>query len=97
MTLAPGTVIVATKSQVSCQLEGEAVILHLDHGIYFGLNPVGTTIWEFIQQPRTIDDVRRQVLQEYDVTPEQCETELSGFVESLAAAGLITVTDATPA
>ena len=96
MALTPGKVIVATKSQVSCQLEGEAVILHLDQGVYFGLNEVGTTIWEFIQQPRTVDDVRRRVLEEYDVTPEQCERELTGFVESLAGAGLITVSDATP-
>ena len=30
------------------EIEGEAVLLHLGTGIYFGLNAVGTRIWQLL-------------------------------------------------
>ena len=38
-------------------LEGEAVILSLHDGIYYGLNSVGLRIWELIQQPRSLGSI----------------------------------------
>jgi len=37
--------VVATKTKVSSDLGGEAVILDLKSGVYYGLNDVGTRIW----------------------------------------------------
>ena len=40
--------VVASPSQVSRTVEGEAVILELGQGTYYGLDPVGTHVWDLI-------------------------------------------------
>ena len=37
MTISNYSIVVAVKSQVSCQLDAETVVLHVDKGLYFGL------------------------------------------------------------
>ena len=51
------SVVSAFPEQVSCDLLGEAVILDLRKGIYYGLNEVGAQVWALIQQPRTISEI----------------------------------------
>jgi hypothetical protein len=86
--------IVAAKDQVSCDLRGETAILHVRTGIYYGLDPVGTFVWNLIQKPTTFDQLRDSVLSEYDVESDQCERDLCTLLEELAAAQLIEFRDA---
>ncbi|HEY8132321.1 MAG TPA: PqqD family protein [Thermoanaerobaculia bacterium] len=83
--------VVAVKNQVSCDPGGEAVILHLDSGVYYGLNPVGAWIWNLIQSPRTVDEIRQAVLDQYDVEVDRCESDLQALLQDLAAAQLIEI------
>ena len=43
------TRILASDKVVGCEIDGEIVLLHLDTGTYFGLNPVGAEIWNFVR------------------------------------------------
>jgi coenzyme PQQ synthesis protein D (PqqD) len=86
--------VVAARSQVSCDLDGEAAILHLESGVYYGLNPVGAWIWNLIQRPMTVDEIRRAILKRYDVEPDLCERDLHTLLQDLAAADLIEIRDA---
>lgn len=83
--------IVATKEQVSSDLAGEAVILNLKSGVYYGLNAVGSSIWDLIQQPKTVNEIRAALLAEYDVEPDQCDGDLHTILTDLLGAGLIEV------
>src|SRR5512141_948917 len=87
--------VVRAKDQVSCDLVGEAVILNLESGVYYGLNPVGARIWELIQEPRTVSAVLDVLLEQYDVTPERCKGDLFALLEDLAAWKLIEITPAS--
>ncbi len=91
--LAPWSRVVAAPDQVSCDLGGEAAILQLTSGIYYGLNPVGARVWALLQQPHTVSDIRDALLAEYDVGPERCERDLFAVLEALAAERLIKVQD----
>ncbi len=84
--------IVATKEQVSADLSGESVILSFKSGVYYGLDPVGATVWGLIQEPKSLAEVRDAVLQEYDVEPERCEREVLALLQHLAKEGLVEVT-----
>ena len=79
------TSVVAAKEQVSSDLAGEAVILDLKSGVYYGLNPVGASIWNLIQEPRTINEVRDAILAQYEVEPEQCDRDIKALLEELEA------------
>ena len=74
---------------VSRELEGEAVILNLESGVYFGLNEVGTRIWALIQQHGSLRKVLEAALQEYEVAPQVLENDLLQLIEQLQARGLV--------
>jgi hypothetical protein len=86
-----GARIVAVADQVSCDLAGEAAILNLKNGVYYGLNSVGAFIWNLVQQPKSIDEVKTAVLKEYDVDATQCEADLLLLLADLKENGLIEV------
>ncbi len=90
-TLLACSVVVAARDQVSCDLGGEAAILSIKNGVYYGLDPVGARIWQLIQQPRSVEELRNAVVQEYDVEPERCERDLITLLERLLVEGLIEV------
>ena len=91
------SVVVASKNQISNDLGGEAAILDLEAGVYYGLDEVGARIWELIQEPRAANEVRDVLLAEYDVEPERCEHDLLALLQRLADEGLIEVVGEAPA
>ncbi|MGZ4853424.1 MAG: PqqD family peptide modification chaperone [Halobacteriota archaeon] len=91
--IALDTTIVVSKDQVSADLGGEAIILNLKTGVYYELDAVGARIWEFIQEPRTVREVRDALLEEYDVDAERCEERLIRVLTELARSGLLTIAD----
>ena len=83
--------VVAAKDQVSSDLGGEVAILDLKAGVYYGLDAVGARIWSLIQEPRTVNEIRNILLEEYEVQPERCERDLLALLQRLADEGIIEV------
>jgi hypothetical protein len=56
------------------ELEGEAVLLNLETGVYFGLNEVGTRIWSLLQERVSLKQVleRLPVWQRRPFHERQC-------------------------
>ena len=90
-TVSNYSIIRATQDQVSSDLAGEAVILHLNSGVYYGVNEVGARIWNSIQQQKTVNDLQGMLLEEYEVEPEQLRSDTLPLLQKLAAEGLIEV------
>jgi len=86
--------VAAVKDQVSCVLDGETAILHLGSGTYYGLNAVGSTIWNLIQEPCTIAEIHDKLLQQYEADPGECERDLLNVLDDLCKAGLVEIRDA---
>lgn len=75
----------------SCDIAGEAVVLDLKQGVYYGLNPVGATIWNLLmERPRTFAELASAIGAEYEIDESQCRTEVAEFLDKLKAAGLVT-------
>jgi hypothetical protein len=87
--LSPGSHIVASKEQLSCDLVGEAVILNLRTGVYYGLDSVGARIWSLVQKPIRVSDLIDILLSEYDVDPDRCKRDLLDLLTELKATELI--------
>lgn len=90
-TISASSIVVAARDQISSDLAGEAVILHLNSGKYYGLDPVGARIWSLIKEPKMLSDVRDALLDEYEVEANSCERDLMELVAKLAAEGLVEV------
>ena len=91
-TILLDSVIVASKEQISTDLGGEVVILGLESGQYYSLNDVGTRIWDLVQGPKTVLELRDTIVGEYDVEPERCEQDVLEVLKHMVSEGLIEVT-----
>src|SRR5262245_31321457 len=85
------TIVVATKKQVHSELDGEAVILHLGSGTYYGLNSVGTFVWEMLRQPRKVAEILAGMLEKFEVDSDRCEADLMALLHRLSDERLIEV------
>lgn len=70
-------------------LEGEAVLLDLASGRYFGLNPVGTRIWLLLDAGSTVDAVVAAIAEEFEADPGEVARDVDELVTELAARGLV--------
>ena len=73
------------------ELQGEAVLLNLKSGVYLGLDAVGTRIWNLLQRHHVLQEVRDAMLQEYEVSADQCERDLLRLVGEMEQQGLAEV------
>jgi hypothetical protein len=87
------SVVVVAKDQISCDLAGEAAILNVKTGLYYGLDPVGARIWDLMQQPLPVAEIQNAITSEYDVEPERCASDLAELLQKLLAEGLIEIKD----
>jgi hypothetical protein len=76
---------------VSRDLEGEAIILNLESGTYFGLDSVGTRIWSLLQEDGSLRRTFELLRQEYDVEPERLKADILRLVEELRSNDLLSV------
>ena len=88
MTLTIESVFVIREGALFRDLDGEAVILDLDAGTYYGLNAVGTRIWQLILREGRLRSVLDHLCTEYDAPAEVLERDLLDLVRGLAEAGL---------
>ncbi len=89
------SIVAVGKEQVSSDLDGEAVILGLKSGVYYGLDAVGARIWNLIQQPSAVSDILDRLLREYEVEPDRFERDLLSLLQELATEGLIKIKNET--
>lgn len=74
---------------LSQEVNGETVLLDLDGESYFGLNEVGTRIWQLLKDELNIGNVLDTLDGEYDVSREQLERDVAKLLGSLEESGLI--------
>jgi hypothetical protein len=67
----------------------ETVMLSVEAGKYYGLNAVGSYVWERLQTPATLAELRAAVCAAFDVDARTCEADLLAFAGDLLAAGIV--------
>jgi hypothetical protein len=90
------SVVVESEGHVSADLRGEAVVLSVQRGSYFGLDEVGARIWSMLREPIQVLAIRDAIVSEFEVTPETCQRDLLEFLGELLSEGLIDVRTSTP-
>lgn len=85
------TFVSASEHQVFSVLDDESVILDLEEGIYYGLDTVGTRIWELLQNPIEVSELISTIEQEYDVERARCSEDIFNLLEDLEKHNLVNV------
>jgi len=96
MTITLDSRLAPSPDTVYRELDGEAVILHLESGQYYGLDAIGTRIWELLGDRRRPRDIVAVLLDEYDVEAGQLTSDLLALLNRLAERRLIDVEPSHP-
>lgn len=76
---------------LEAEVGDELVALEPEAGNCFGFNEVATWVWRRLAQPTRFDELRDELLAEYEVPPDQCGTELQALLDDMVAKRLVTV------
>jgi hypothetical protein len=70
-------------------LGDEAVILNVGTGVYFGLDEVGTRMWQLMSEHGSTEKVIEVMLTEYEFDEEQLRGDLETLIQQLSEKGLV--------
>jgi len=76
---------------LSQEVSGETVLLDLNNENYFGLNEVGTRIWQLLQEQNDLEIIYDIMLDEYEVDAKQLRKDFDDIINQLVESGLIAI------
>lgn len=76
---------------LEAELGDELVALDAEGGQCFGFNATAASVWRYLEQSASFDQLRRALREEYDVDEGQCTLELKTLLEELVAGGLVRI------
>ena len=93
MAISINSVILKNPTIISSKMDDEVVMMNIEKGNYYGLNPVAAEIWEMLTAPMTVQAICDWLMEEFDVEQDQCYNEVLVYIGKLENEGLIIVND----
>jgi hypothetical protein len=59
----------------------------------FVLNETGEHLWEWLAQPVTLDDMARNLIDEFEVDAERAHADATAFIEVMQERGLVALAE----
>lgn len=75
--------LVISKDVLSKTVGEEEVLVDLNSGTYFGLNPVGTQIWSLIKAGYSQEKIITELCEAYLADPQEIQTDVADFLKQL--------------
>jgi hypothetical protein len=85
------SVISAKKEIVAADMDGDTVMMSIEAGKYYNLGTTGGMIWKMLESPVSVAAVITKLLEQYEVTREQCEAEVLAFLNGIKQEELLEV------
>jgi hypothetical protein len=83
--------IVRNSDLIAEPIDDELVMADIDAGKYYGLNNIAAAIWQNVETKISVEDLCKRLCENYEVTAEQCSTEVLAFLKELETRNLISV------
>lgn len=93
MSLTADSIVVQDSEPVAARVDSDVVMLSERAGAYFGLNGVGSRIWDLIAEPQRVVDVCRSLSELYEADDATLLREVTTFLEAMVARNLVRVVD----
>jgi hypothetical protein len=79
----PDTMLQRKPGMLFNEIDGEVVMLSIENSEYYGMDKVGSRIWQLLENPMRFRELVDRLMDEYEVTEEQCKIETLGFITKL--------------
>ena len=83
--------IVRDNEIIFSDMDGETVMMSVERGEYYGINPIGSRIWGLLESPKKVSELGDVLQPDYDVTPEQCARDVLLFLNQMLEKGIIKI------
>lgn len=70
--------------------EGEVILLNMQNGNFFGLDKLGSEIWQLIQKDMSNNQIVEHMLSNYQVDEVTAIKDIQNFINDLLDGGIIT-------
>lgn len=84
--------VTPSEDSVDSTVGNETVILHLGNGTYYGLDPIGTVIWEGLKAGQDLSEIRAAIVAGYNVSEDVVEADMRRFVSDLLEHDILVAT-----
>jgi hypothetical protein len=88
------SVVRQARDVLMTEAAGEAVLLDLKSDMYFGLDDVGTQMWQAVLNSPNLRAAHQHLLSAYQVDSNVLEQDLLRWLEEMTDHGLLEVVDA---
>lgn len=85
------SIIVRNPKMIASDMDGETVMMSVESAEYYGLNKIGSRIWELLENKIKLEEMVSQLISEFDVEKKQCEKDTIDFLEELLQKNLIII------
>ena len=68
---------------LASEINGEVVMMSIESGRYYGMNPTGVYIWKALENPLTVQDLLKHITDTFKLSEDQCRTEVLPFLEDM--------------
>jgi hypothetical protein len=82
-------VVRRTPDVMASPVDNELVMMDIERGMYYALNPVGSDIWERLAEPQKVADLCTQLQRVYAVDRATCEADVLAVLNDMAENGLL--------
>jgi len=83
------TKYIRNSNHISGRLSDEIVMMDIEKGKYYSLNPVATRIWDLLEKPLSLDELCGLLMEEYEVDEEQCRAEVTEVISEMVKLGVV--------
>lgn len=85
------SVLVRDTALAAADVDGRTVVLSLNAGAYFDLNPVATEIWDMLSQPCRVSEIFGSLSERHGVDGETLTRDVTLFLQNLIEERLVQV------
>jgi len=89
--IGPDTILQRKPGLLFNEIDGEVVMLSVENSEYYGMDKVGSRIWELLEQPVKFRELINRLASEFDVNEMQCTTDTMAFLKKLSIKKLLLV------
>ena len=71
-------------------VDADLIMMSIENGKYYQLNPSAGRVWSLLEQPRTVTEICEMLSKDFKVTPEACQKDVFRFLDELISRKIVT-------
>jgi hypothetical protein len=85
------SVVTRCEDIVAGVVDADLIMMSIENGKYYQLNPSAGQIWNLLEQPRTVTEICKMLSKDFKVTPDACQKDVFNFLNELVSRKIVMI------